>query len=1218
MFALIKLNVYSVQQQEKSKISSTIFNFIDCASYPRIDYAAQSERDKLDYQHLNFSFIQLNALMTRIAKKNDLRIDERESALTKLLYPIRQSRQDVALQHTSPPHSVYADMDACTADEHGKLLVMINCTLDASLRAETMATLRFGNLPTVDPFILGMMEKQRHRIKKLESKSKELKIKIKCYKKERKQLQAAAVHGHNASASSSASSLHLQQQQLEKERYCKERQQLTASVNHLNEVIALLRAENEELMKKFTQHDRDTFDVQNKYDKLQSDHELLKLDFASIKKELSAQKNHNFWLMEDYSELKRKYEQCCANTTGSATASALQSKCTTASSDQIGTLLQEIRTLREETRENEVLLKKADHQCKAYEDEIRSLQSAHKKQLNAFMVEIKERDEQINELGKEIESRDGQTVKEHEMMRRDRKIYENYIQDLEETLKSHHISLDSTRSKHANGKPSIKPKNKTDSSGQEQKNGHDDEEEEDAQHTIRKLRMEIIKYKTDMNSSSVVQKLRDNKHKLEEKVIKLRTDKAKQIMAFNEEKHKLQAEINRLQTQLNNANAIRKWVRLVHKQQLLTVAKDIERANRKMKENYSQNNEFREQMHVLRKIAEQKFNHALQHQMNRNLQINANYTPSPSHRNSTQMQLQQQIQFELTGAIRLEPYKSAASSVTLYPDEDASAHHQTNPSSNNNMFYEQLAIESATDFEHQLVGLLPENLKKIHEVIDRLTNKLMIKNGQLHELRAQYDALQRSHKQLECGVNDDSNPSLINRGQTMSSSTNHTIPTTPPLPSHDSNEANNEDADDDDEHDEEQKQVGHVISNSGFDTYLPNILDKLNINVREMEEQAQRPVRRQPHKTPNSHSTQKRSTKTPDDSYVMQYEHRYQDEDEEEDEDHDIILAQPTPDADEEEEEDDEDDEDEDNDGGEDDESESLEDSKGDTGQQEAQMATFLLRKQRQALKQRRGAASATTSPIIKHSKSALSSTTMSDEDGLGDIILPPSRNPLKSSKSYTTTTPNLKRFGMRGRALSQLPNSTTDLYGNRSTSSLFANGDASTSNVLCKLNDLEQTDADNKRKQRQLRLLQQSLSITFHIDNRKNTRMQLNVSMSPRDVYHEMCNGLINEEMRDKQFALIIQHNISPEFERIVIPFENTKMSFWELIVEFGIMNLLHFNICCDDNLEKYLDADSGEERSKSSYAPKMKVKTKKSSKKRRDKERRRSGSFLNIFSKK
>ena len=46
-----------------------------------------------------------------------------------------------------------------------------------------MATLRFGNLPTVDPFILGMMEKQRHKITKYEGKIKELKIKIKTQKK---------------------------------------------------------------------------------------------------------------------------------------------------------------------------------------------------------------------------------------------------------------------------------------------------------------------------------------------------------------------------------------------------------------------------------------------------------------------------------------------------------------------------------------------------------------------------------------------------------------------------------------------------------------------------------------------------------------------------------------------------------------------------------------------------------------------------------------------------------------------------------------------------------------------------------------------------------------------------------------------------------------------------------------------------------------------------
>ena len=168
-----------------------------------------------------------------------------------------------------------------------------------------------------------------------------------------------------------------------------------------------------------------------------------------------------------------------------------------------------------------------------------------------------------------------------------------------------------------------------------------------------------------------------------------------------------------------------------------------------------------------------------------------------------------------------------------------------------------------------------------------------------------------------------------------------------------------------------------------------------------------------------------------------------------------------------------------------------------------------------------------------------------------------------------------------------------------------------SSSNLLNNDDDLK--SEQHKREQRQLRLLKQSLSIAFHIDNRKNTRIKLNVSMTPKDVYSQMCDGLISNGDKNKRFILIVQHNISPDFERIIIPFENTSMSFWELIVEFGILNLLHFNICCDDDVGKYFDND--DDNGLKGYNPRINPKKKK--KKKKDKERRGS-LFSGIFAKK
>ena len=150
-----------------------------------------------------------------------------------------------------------------------------------------MATLRFGNLPTIDPFILGMMEKQRNKIRRLESKIQELKNKIKSQKKELKQKSIINDDINNNNITN-----------FDEKKYL-------LKIDQLNKIIGRLRAENEELMDSNSIENNTAFEYQTKYEKLKSDHELLKLDYSSIKKELNKQKNHNFWLMEDYNQLKK-------------------------------------------------------------------------------------------------------------------------------------------------------------------------------------------------------------------------------------------------------------------------------------------------------------------------------------------------------------------------------------------------------------------------------------------------------------------------------------------------------------------------------------------------------------------------------------------------------------------------------------------------------------------------------------------------------------------------------------------------------------------------------------------------------------------------------------------------------------------------------------------------------------------------------------------------
>merc|ERR1711933_706863 len=252
----------------------------------------------------------------------------------------------------------------------------------------------------VDPFILGMMEKQRHKIKKLEMKLKEFKIKIKSQKKELKNTKIA-IGANNPS-----------EQLIEN----KEGKQYRIKIEQLNRIIGRLRKDNEELINKNSIDNNNSFEYQNKYNKLQSEYELLKLDYASVKKELNTQKNQNFWLMEDYNEIKVKYDNF-GTSNHNKNETAINGK---NSNEQIGNLLKELRKLREENRESEMLLVAADNKLKEYEVtineyelEMKSLHRTHKEELDELMNGIKERDDQINEFRKESKLKEEHFIHQH-------------------------------------------------------------------------------------------------------------------------------------------------------------------------------------------------------------------------------------------------------------------------------------------------------------------------------------------------------------------------------------------------------------------------------------------------------------------------------------------------------------------------------------------------------------------------------------------------------------------------------------------------------------------------------------------------------------------------------------------------------------------------------------------------------------------------------------
>lgn len=124
---------------------------------------------------------------------------------------------------------------------------------------------------------------------------------------------------------------------------------------------------------------------------------------------------------------------------------------------------------------------------------------------------------------------------------------------------------------------------------------------------IRELEIEIAKYKTDIYSSDIVKKLKQQKKSLEERLILVRSQQAKLVPKHNTEKFQFQTEINKLKRQLNNVLCIKKWVSAMYKSQISQLKEDIDRINRRMNENYSAKGELTQQGALLRYIIEQKF-----------------------------------------------------------------------------------------------------------------------------------------------------------------------------------------------------------------------------------------------------------------------------------------------------------------------------------------------------------------------------------------------------------------------------------------------------------------------------------------------------------------------------------------------------------------------------------------------------------------------------------
>ncbi|ETO30196.1 hypothetical protein RFI_06923, partial [Reticulomyxa filosa] len=205
---ILRLSFRHSSQKERKKSQIT---FVDCAGYSSWEKKQRKQemnerqdpneqewyrRDMIDFKHLSSSFVHLGSLLTSIPKKlrrelptpNTL-TEWKQSLLIQALHSIttwleqptrlpqhqqRQRRNDDDVQASAPRVFLIV---TCSLEER----IYVWCDLfhtisytyiyanEQKSKEETLATLRFGNFPLVDPMLLIIIDKYRGEISKLQA-----------------------------------------------------------------------------------------------------------------------------------------------------------------------------------------------------------------------------------------------------------------------------------------------------------------------------------------------------------------------------------------------------------------------------------------------------------------------------------------------------------------------------------------------------------------------------------------------------------------------------------------------------------------------------------------------------------------------------------------------------------------------------------------------------------------------------------------------------------------------------------------------------------------------------------------------------------------------------------------------------------------------------------------------------------------------------------------
>ncbi|ETO30495.1 Kinesin motor domain containing protein [Reticulomyxa filosa] len=249
------------------------------------------------------------------------------------------------------------------------------------------------------------------------------------------------------------------------------------------------------------------------------------------------------------------------------------------------------------------------------------------------MKEIEEREKMIKEMTEETQQKDKEHERQIQEHLKQQENYQHEMLQMQSTIRDSFQPLNGTGGNEkrstdftSNSKlfqPSIVSieresngkANKAESRGQSSSLGVPYQEQHalaeqlvEAKERITKLEAELLQYKSDIYSSPVVKSLKEQKKKLEERIIAIRSEKAKIIPQFMLDKEIYLQEIAALRRQLHNAHCINKWKVLLFRKKIDDLRNDLGRANRRMEQAHYNKGALQSQMSNVRQIAEERLN----------------------------------------------------------------------------------------------------------------------------------------------------------------------------------------------------------------------------------------------------------------------------------------------------------------------------------------------------------------------------------------------------------------------------------------------------------------------------------------------------------------------------------------------------------------------------------------------------------------------------------